>query len=72
MIDRISGTVYIDPPYANTAGYAAAPPHDPVQFVRAVFVSEYQAPAHWEECARWEGQKAINRGTRIERLFTRA
>lgn len=84
LTDRISGTVYIDPPYAGTTAYRAAPPHDPVAFwrdadalverdaVRAVFVSEYQAPAHWTEVARWEGQKAINRGTRVERLFTRA
>ena len=84
LVDRISGTVYIDPPYANTAGYKAAPPHDPVAFwrdadalverdgVRAVFVSEYQAPAHWQEVARWEGHKNINRGTRVEKLVTRA
>ena len=83
IVDRISGTVYIDPPYAGTTGYKAAPPHDPVAFwrdadalverdaVRTVFVSEYQAPAHWYEVARWEGQKAINRGTRVEKLVTR-
>lgn len=83
LMDRISGTVYIDPPYAGTTGYKAAPPHDPVAFwrdadalverdsVRAVFVSEYAAPAGWTEIARWEGQKAINRGTRVERLFTK-
>lgn len=84
LMDRISGTVYIDPPYAGTTGYKAAPPHDPVAFwkaadelverdtVRAVFVSEYTAPAHWVEVARWEGHKAINHGTRVERLFTRS
>lgn len=84
LTDRVSGTVYLDPPYAGTAGYKAAPAHDPEVFwktvdalvdrdnVRAVYVSEYAAPAHWREVARWEGQKAINRGTRVERLFTRS
>jgi site-specific DNA-adenine methylase len=84
IVDRVSGTVYIDPPYAGTTGYKAAPPHDPAEFwrsvdalverseVRAVYVSEYAAPEHWREVARWEGQKAINRGTRVERLFTRS
>lgn len=84
IVDRISGTVYIDPPYAGTTGYKAAPPHDPVAFwrdadalverdaVRQVFVSEYKAPAHWTEIARWDRKKSINHGTCIERLFTRA
>lgn len=79
---RISGTVYLDPPYAGTTGYRAAPAHDAAQFwlmadtlarqahVRQVFVSEYTAPAHWYEIAQWEGHKDINRGTRIERLFS--
>ena len=84
LVDRISGTVYIDPPYAGTLGFPAAPSHDPKAFwksadelherdaVRQIFVSEYAAPAHWQECARWEVWKRLNMSTKVERLFTRA
>lgn len=36
LVGQITGTVYIDPPYAGTTGYRAAPPHDPAEFWRSV------------------------------------
>lgn len=81
LLDQLAGTVYIDPEYAGTTGYRAAPPHDPKSFwwhadaaverVRQAFVSEFAAPPHWREVAAWPGYKAINKSTRVERLFTR-
>ena len=79
-IDRISGVAYIDPEYANTTKYSAAPRHDPVSFWRSadalsercrVFVSEYAGPPHWREVAAWPKYKRIARGQCVERLFTR-
>lgn len=83
-LDRITGIAYLDPEYAGTTGYLAAnrlKVADPAEFwkradalcecARSVFVSEYNAPAHWKEIARWEGYKPLNKGQRIERLFTR-
>lgn len=80
-LNEVSGVAYIDPEYAGTTGYSAAPRHDHDAFwrsadalsekARRVFVSEYTAPQHWREVAAWPGYKPINKGQRIERLFTR-
>lgn len=72
--------VMCDPPYAGTLGYEA--PFDSTSFWEwagamsercVVFVSEYAAPAPWEEVARNEKRCCVSGGhrqsKRIERLF---
>lgn len=82
----IPGTVvYCDPPYANSQGYVSGD-FDSSEFWKVVegwassgshvFVSEYAAPAHWNQI--WSSEKLVTlkkttddggRQVKIERLF---
>lgn len=77
---ELDGVLYLDPPYAGTAGYDGAPPFDHGRFVARVrewsafapvFVSEYDFPLGVEVWSR--EQKAWIRNSRgpaqIERLY---
>ena len=78
-----SWTVYCDPPYAGTVGYAAVGAFDHAEFwavVRrwsrhgTVLVSEFQAPEDFEVVAEWPVRKALRSSDglttpRVERLF---
>jgi DNA adenine methylase len=76
--------VYADPPYAGTTSYKVKE-FDSSRFWKtmdswveggaSVFVSEYNAPAHWKCILRIELDCLVEgfggNGTRVERLFTR-
>ena len=75
--------VYADPPYANTTKYAGRESFDSTTFWKvmedwhnrgaAVYVSEYNAPPHWQEVAAFERHSSTalnNSGARaVDRVF---